>query len=121
PGIGNRAYRAERIATGGIARDATTALEPLIPAQRCPTVARMSINTVGVALPNFHARPHHGLRRGVENAAVYGGDLTERPRRLTLDDHEVGIDIAAPLHRIEGSFRLARRRNQLVLCTARGP
>src|SRR5262249_43325645 len=81
-------------------------------------IPRVTVMTVGVALPNRTRRGGNGLGRDIKHAPTHVCDLTNRLGGLALDHHQVSIDVPAPFDWIERSCCLTRRADQLVLGTA---
>src|SRR5262249_56718512 len=117
PGDGDGSNGTEAVAARGIGDDATATLEAWI-SGAAAAIPRVTVMTVGVALPNLHHRGANGLGRDIKHAPTHVCDLTNRLGGLALDHHQVSIDVPAPFDWIERSCCLTRRADQLVFGTA---
>ena len=82
---------------------------------RCtPGVTRMQIDAVGIALPDFDPYLRNRLCVEVENAASEVQEVAAGFFPCTVDVEQIGIVVAWPADRIEGSLCSSRRGHEFA-------
>src|SRR5690606_21425121 len=97
----------------------SAALERRIASTICALVARMPVYAACIALPDLDRGAGDRLSGEVEHATLQQQYLAHRFRVLAMDLHEIVVDVAVPVVRVERTFRLRGRRDEIGRARAR--